>query len=232
MKISYIPILIILICLITNTIANAQSADTAKVMDTNFFFVPKQPLIVSDSVLRHEKNMGGFELLLSNSGIGFGVIYERALSYNYKFISELFFSGIKNTDELEIWWDYSQYDYVVANKVRRIYVIPATIGIARHINILKTFRPYIALTTVPTYIWEMPYEGNWFDDVKDSKGHFRIGGGIQVGADFNGSGDSYIGVKIRYNYVPFGGDGLESVKDSPIKNFGGFYLSIALGGFF
>jgi len=78
----------------------------------------------------------------------------------------------------------------------------------------------------------MPYADNWFRDVRYSKGYFRIGGGAQIGADFGALYTSLISVRMRYIYTPFGGEGLESVRDSPIQNFGGFYISLALGGLF
>ena len=59
-----------------------------------------------------------------------------------------------------------------------------------------------------------------------------MGGGIQLGTDIGAVNTSYLSVKMRYMYTPFGGNGLESVVDSPIYNFGRFYLSLAFGGFF
>jgi hypothetical protein len=59
-----------------------------------------------------------------------------------------------------------------------------------------------------------------------------MGGGVQIGADFGAVNTSYLSVKMRYLYTPFGSDGLESMRDSPIFNFGRFYISAAIGGFF
>lgn len=68
--------------------------------------------------------------------------------------------------------------------------------------------------------------------MKYSKAHYRMGGGVQVGADFGAMNTSYLSVRMRYLYTPFGGDGLESVQGSPIFNFGRFYISLVFGGFF
>ena len=59
-----------------------------------------------------------------------------------------------------------------------------------------------------------------------------MGGGFQLGADIGAISTSYLSVKMRYMYTPFGGVGLESVEGSPISNFGRFYLSLAFGGLF
>jgi hypothetical protein len=96
----------------------------------------------------------------------------------------------------------------------------------------KSFRPYISFVVTPTLIWEMPYEKDWFRDAKYSKAHYRMGGGVQVGADFGAINTSFISLKFRYIYTPFGDGGLESIADYPIYNFGRFYLSFLIGGLF
>jgi hypothetical protein len=204
-------------------------------IDSAFIFTSPRPLIKDGKTEFINKNIIGFEILLSNSGFGAGGIYERILNNNYKLSAELFFQGVKNTDELEIWWDPGRYDYVVTDKIRRIYAIPLNLGINRYVSLgglSKSFRPFFGVMAIPTYIWEMPYVSNWFDDVKDSKGHFRFGGGLQIGADFGAANTSLLSVKMRYTYTPFGDGGIESVIGSPIHNMGGFYISLTLGGYY
>ncbi|MDR0926335.1 MAG: hypothetical protein LBO69_01030 [Ignavibacteria bacterium] len=201
--------------------------------EDDFIFTSPRPLITTDKQANIYNNTSGLDLMLSTSGIGFGIFYDYAITSDYKFISSVFYSGVKNTDEIEYLFDYNQYDYIVYGKVRRLYDIGINAGIQRYINIehlSKSFRPYFAFLITPTLIWEMPYISDWFSDVKYSKAHFRFGGGVQVGAEFGAVNTSQINVKMRYTYVPFGGDGLESVADSPIHNFGGFYLMLSIGG--
>lgn len=218
------------------TVAFSQTTGSPTISpDTNFIFTSPRPLISDGSTDFIQKNISGINILLSNFGVGFGLIYERIISKDYKFASELFFTPVKNTDELELIPDYNLYQYRVPNKIRRIYAIPLNVGMQRYIDIGslgKSFRPFVGVLATPTFIWEMPYKSHWFGDAKYSKGHFRMGGGVQIGADFGAINTSFISVRMRYIYTPFGGEGLESVIDSPIKNFGGFYISLALGGLF
>jgi hypothetical protein len=232
-----IILLIILHILFRFSALAQQPADTTPfiIKDTTFIFTPARPLIASEKTQILYKNVAGIDLLFSNSGVGVGLFYDRIFNQDYKLITEIYFSGIKNTDELEYIWDPIQYTYIVPNKIRRLSVIPLSIGIQRYIgigNLSKSFRPYISLVATPTLIWEMPYKSDWFRDVKYSKAHYRMGGGIQIGADFGAINTSFISFKMRYIYTPFGEDGLESIIDSPIHNFGRFYISLSLGGLF
>ena len=232
----YLTVALLIGCKFTAFSLSAETSSTGLSpthLDTTFIFTSPHPLICDGSSEFSQKNVAGFELLLSNFGVGFGLFYDRILSKEYKFSTELFFTGVKNTDELK-YIDYYFYDYRVPNKIRRIYAIPLTVGIQRYIDIgmSKSFRPFFEVMAVPTLIWEMPYNDHWFSDVKYSQSHFRIGGGMQIGADFGAVSTSFLSVRMRYIHTPFGGGGLESVINSPIKNFGGFYISLALGGFF
>ena len=235
-------LVIILYILFIFSVSAQQPVDTIPFhfKDTTFFFTPARPLIENEESQMLYKNIAGLDLLFSNSGIGVGVFYDRILNKNYKFISEIYFSGVKNTDELAYSFDYYLYDYVIKNKVNRLYILPVSAGIQRYIdigNLSKSFRPYISLVVTPTLIWEMPYVLNdmvvdWFRAVKYSKAHYRMGAGVQIGADFGAINTTFMSFKMRYIYTPFGGDGLESIMGSPIYNFGRFYVSVSFGGLF
>lgn len=214
-----------------------QPADTnyIPIKDTTFIFTPARPLIVNAETQILYKNVAGLDLLFSNSGVGLGLFYDRILHQDYKFITEIYFSGVKNTDELAYLYDWDRYDYVIANKIRRLYILPISVGVQRYIDIghlSKSFRPFISLVATPTLIWEMPYQKDWFRDAKYSKAHYRMGGGFQIGSDFGAINTSFMSFKMRYIYTPFGEGGLESVIGSPINNFGRFYISLSLGGLF
>lgn len=225
--------------LVKDTILIKEKDTTTIIEDTNFIFTSPHPLIIDENQSILYKNVIGIDLLFSNSGVGIGFFYDRSFNKNYKFISEIYFSGVKNSDELEYLFNYDRYDYIIANKVKRLYILPLSVGVQRYINIgnlTKSFRPYIGIVATPTLIWEMPYnktaDNDWFDDVKLSKPHYRMGAGIQIGADFGAINTTFMSFKMRYIYTPFGGNGLESVKNSPIYNFGRFYISLSLGGLF
>ena len=233
-----IVLIIKLYILLISSVIAQHPADTLpiNIEDTVFIFTPARPLITTDATeTLLYKNIVGMNLLFSNSGVGVGVFYDRFFNKNYKLITEIYFSGIKNSDELETIWDYDRFTYIVPNKIRRLSVIPVSVGLQRYIDFgdfTKSFRPYISFVATPTLIWEMPYERDWFTDVKHSKAHYRMGAGMQIGADFGAINTSFMSFKMRYIYTPFGAGGLESVRDYPIHNFGRFYISLSMGGLF
>lgn len=143
--------------------AGTSTTDAPSWQDTVFVFTSPRPLIADANSTIIDKNVGGGDILLSNSGVGLGVFYERIIDEDWKFVSELFFSPVRNTDELEYLFDYNRYEYIVAGKVNRLYILPAIFGVQRYINIgelSKTLRPYIGIVASPTLIWEMPYISN------------------------------------------------------------------------
>ena len=221
-------------------VQNTEISPGDPIIDTllennDFVFYSPRPLIIDEMSQYIHKNIIGFDIMFSNSGFGFGLFFDRIINQNYKIISEIFFTPIKNSQEIASIWDWNRYEYLVNGKINRLYSIPLIIGVQRYIDIgtlTKNIRPYLMLGVNPTLIWKMPYESTWFDDVGSSKALYRMGYGFQIGTDIGTINTSFISVKIRYMYTPFGGDGLESVKGSPINNFGRFYLSLALGGFF
>jgi len=205
-----------------------------ELVDTNFIFISPHPLIMDENSTFAKKNIGGFTLLFSSSGIGLGMIYERIFNNNFKFNTDLFFSAVKNTDELE-YWDYYFNDIRIYNKVNRLYIFPLSFGLQRYINIgnmTKSFRPYFGVLMGPSLIWRMPYENDWFSDVKYSKAYYRFGGGVQIGADFGDINTSLISFKMRYTFIPYSNEGIESIRNMPIKDFGGLYLSLIIGNLF
>jgi hypothetical protein len=50
-----------------------------------------------------------------------------------------------------------------------------------------------------------------------------------MGANFGSNNKTLVSANIRYYIIPFGGEGLESIKDLPITQFGGIFLSLSFG---
>ena len=202
--------------------------------DTVLVFESPRELVISDDIRQIKPNTFGIELMFSGSGFGLGIQFDRILSSNYKLNYGLSFSGKRNTDEIE-YWSYDYNDYIVPNKINRIFIIPVNIGLQRYIKINgleNSFRPFASLSAIPMGVWVMRYRADFFNEIKDSKFHFKAGGGVAVGADFGDVNAALISFKIKYLYVPWGGDGIESIRDFPIKNLGGIFLSLTLGGLF
>lgn len=203
--------------------------------DTVFVFTSPRPLITSEKTFGEANNAWGIDLIFSNNGFGAGGFLQRNFSKNFIGYLSLYISGARNTDEFEYrFYDPTtgQIDYRVPNKVNRLYMFPLTIGIQDYIfadKLSDSFRPYINAGIGPTFILATPYSREFFEAFGYSSFYTRIAASLGIGADVGGSGSTVMCVNLRYYYIPFGGSGLESIKDNPIKNFGGIFLSLSLG---
>jgi len=90
-------------------------------------------------------------------------------------------------------------------------------------------RPFISAGIGPTFILSTPYDREFFNAFGYGAFYTRFGAFIGAGANFGNTNRSIMGLNIRYYFIPFGGNGLESIRDLPIKNFGGVFLSLSLG---
>ena len=120
-------------------------------------------------------------------------------------------------------------------------MIPITFGAAYRLfseSLQESFRPFVSMGVSPTIIIQTPYiqDGiyyEFFNSFGQAQTHFRWGGQFSIGSNFGDPTDgSVIGVQLRYYTIPFGGDGLESVRGLPIENFGGVMISISVGSAF
>lgn len=199
--------------------------------DTVFIFESPRPLISDIGLVKQLMNTWGMELLFSESGFGAGVFYGKAFDKDWSAFASLYASGSRNSDEFE-YWDYERREYRVPNKVNRLYMFPLMIGVERIFlrNVISdSFLPYAQLGVGPTLILATPYEREFFNAFGYADLYLRFGGFIGLGATFNTTKHTITKANIRYYYIPFGGNGLESIKDFPISNFGGIFLSLSLG---
>jgi len=120
----------------------------------------------------------------------------------------------------------------VPGKINRLFLIPFTFGFTKILfnnSIAGSFRPFTSVGAGPSLILSTPYEIEWFKAWSSHKSYLRFGGFIQIGAYFRAIGKSVSTIGLKYYYIPFGGKGLESIEDSPIKDFGGIFLTLDVG---
>lgn len=206
--------------------------------DTIIVFEPALPLLTTDAEAAAAITQGaGLDVLFSGSGWGFGGFYQHKIVENITAFGNFGFSGRRNTDEFENAWLGNVP--VVTQKVNRLYMLPVTIGFQYRLmseSLQESFRPFVAAGVTPTVIFQTPYiqDGVYYEFFQSwgyAQTHFRWGGMLGVGSMFGKPSDkSVIGVMIRYYTIPFGGNGLESIRDFPISNFGGVFLSLSVGG--
>lgn len=204
--------------------------------DSVMVFKPAVPLLSDFLAKANAKNGVGLDLLFSGSGWGAGGFYQRILFTDVTLFVNTGISGRRNTDEFENVW-LGQVP-VVAGKVNRLFMIPTTLGLQYRLfseSLQESLRPYFAVGVTPTYILSTPYiRGGqyyeFFNSFAYGTSYLRMGGSFAVGAMFGDpASGSLVGVQLRYYVIPFGGDGLESMKSSPIKDFGGIFISLSVG---
>ena len=226
MKIKYIIIALVLI--VNLPLYSQDKGEPAPRFnpDTTFIFSSPRPLITQNQGQDAFKNAMGLDLLFSASGFGAGFFYQRSFTNNFKGFISLYISGARNTDEFE-YYDWNYNEYRVPDKINRLYLFPLMFGVKQHFfenELTETLRPYLSIGTGPAFIMSTPYEHEFFSAFKYAKTYTRWGAFLGAGANFGGSNKTLLGVNLRYYYIPFGNEGLESVENHPITNFGGSFF--------
>ncbi len=203
--------------------------------DTVFVFNSPRPLINPQFSGNSLEKAWGIDLLFSTSGFGVGGFYNVNLNDDLVFITSLYISGARNSDEFDnLVWDEAgrYYRFVVPDKVNRLFVLPLTFGLQHYLFsgvISESFKPYVNVGFGPSLIISTPYSKEFFSSWGDAESYVRWGGFLGAGAYFSANSKTLMGVNARYYFIPFGGKGLESMKDRPLTDFGGIFLSLSLG---
>lgn len=200
-------------------------------LDTNIVFNSPRPLIKSQKSEIGSSKYWGFNIILSNNGFGFGAFYDRFIAENLSLFVNLYMSGARNTDEFE-YYDPMTGRLFIPGKINRLYMFPLTFGINKFVftEVLNSnFFPYINFGVGPTFIIATPYDKEFFTSFSYTRFYVRFGAFVGAGINIPTTNNSYLGISIRYYWIPFGGNGLESIKDFPIKDFGGLFLGLNIG---
>ncbi len=198
--------------------------------DTSIIFPSPRPLLSEQQSLQSLRHGLGIDVIFSSNGFGAGVFYQRIFSETMSGFINLGISGARNTDEIE-YYDPVEQRTFIPNKVNRLFIFPLTIGAQYRLfadNIAETLRPYLSAGVGTTFVVAAPYEYEFFQSLGHANSYTRFGGFIGVGANFGTISKSVMGVNARYYFIPFGGNGLESIRESPIHDFGGLFLSLSV----
>ena len=226
-----ISIFLLFIFLNGYTLISQTSRLPEKGNDSTIIFKPARPLIDTNAYNTVMKSVKGIDLLFSNYGFGFGAFYQHLIANDTYWFCGLYFTEAKNSNEFLQFDPYLYYTYI-PNKLNEIYMFPLTAGIQKYIlkDVLsETFKPFVNCGFGPTFLISSPYNVKRFlsAELNLSKFYTRFGAFIGLGCNIGTSGKTMTGLNIRYYYIPFGGKGLESIRDEPITNFGGLFLSLS-----
>lgn len=233
-SIFYTLIAFTIISAVNTSVAQLPGLPPTPVDDTTIVFTSPRPL-VSDTNIHRTRNSGFCgELYLSTHGFGFGCGYQIAFTSTLTSYITFGASGARNSDELEMQDPFG--NIYVPNKINRLLMFPLFIGARYRLfkdDISESLRPHISAAIGTTFIMSGRYQGyeqNFFGSIGNSRWYTRPGGYIGIGANTGslGAGNG-IGIDLRYYVIPFGGNGLESIRDLPLHDFGGIFLSFNIG---
>lgn len=214
--------------------------------DTTIIFNSPRPLIDITKVKGDYKNSTGLKVGFSSYGFSLGGFYQRKLNDNLQWNTFTLISQAMAGDEI-MQIDPRTLQQFIPNKINRLLFIPLMTGLRLNLfqdKIVNTFKPFIGAGGGIGLILSSPYregrrlfddDGNqtrlvgFFEAFGDAVLYGRPGGYVEFGAEFNNGIGAYSSLNIRYYYVPFGGDGLESVVRQPITTFGQFFISLNIG---
>lgn len=205
-----------------------------------FIFVPSfllaqeqsnNPDTQDDSLTVQFRNSWGVDILVSTGGVGLGGFYRYEFAGDLSGFITLSVAESKDEREME-YYDYRRQSYFSPGKINRFLVIPLMFGVQQRLfrdQIMDTFRPYVSAAAGPTLIYVTPYQEEFFTALGRGHPYYTIGGylgaGVYVGADRG----TLFGISIRYYVVPLR-RGIESFEASPpMKEFGGFFITLNVG---
>ena len=184
---------------------------------------PKPPLEFPSNAL-------GFDLLIGESGFGFGGFYRRQLSTKFTVFGDVSISEAKDEREIEYVDPYGQTFTV--GKQNRVFQIPFTLGAQFRLfenELTDNLRPYINAGFGPTIALTTPYEEEFFRAFSYSQTHYAVGGYAGFGANFGLDQKSLIGINVRYYYTKFIDEGVEILKGKYKNQLSGFYITLNFG---
>lgn len=198
--------------------------------DTVFIFTSPRPLITATSTPPRGA-IWGLQILFSQSGFGAGLFFQHPLSSRTTLFADLGISGARRSSEIETLFDPVTGRLLVPGKVNWLFIFPLMFGVQHRIlteSLGETMRPFLSGGLGPTLVVSTPYQYEFFQSWAYARGYIRFGsyvcGGTYIGSPSRGEA----ALQVRYYYIPFGGEGLESIRGQPIKDFGGLFLVFAV----
>jgi len=184
---------------------------------------PKPPMIFPPNAL-------GFDLLIGESGFGFGGFYRKELSTKFTLFADVSISEAKDEREIE-YIDYLGQTFVVGKK-NRVFQIPINAGLQYRLfenELTDNLRPYINAGVGPTILLTTPYADEFFSAFGKTQVHYAAGGYFGFGANFGLDKSNLFGINLRYYIIQVIGDGVEILNNRFKKNINGFFVTINFG---
>lgn len=213
-----------------------KETDGTKVIpdDSVYVFVSPVPLAGSPRDRISDPTSFIIRLAISGNGYGLGLGYAYEVSSKWGIFADMIFSGARNTSELEF-QDPVTLAVFVPNKVNSLYIAPFCLGVRYTIPkdyVAENIAPYISAGAGSSAVIRAPYNpftGDVFSSLGQSITYARPAGFVGAGILIESTESNYVSLDARYYLIPFGGEGLESIRGKPMKDFNGFFLTLAIG---
>ena len=175
-------------------------------------------------------NSLGFDLMIGESGFGFGGFYRRDIIENLTLFGDISFSEAKDEREIE-YIDYYGQTFT-SGKKNRVFQIPITFGAQYRMfanELTDNLRPYITTGVGPTIALTTPYNEEFFKAFSYAQPHYAVGGYAGIGANFGIDKSNLIGLSFRYYYIKFLDEGVEILYGRKKDSLQGFYVTVNFG---
>lgn len=221
---------LLLMCMHTMMGQDKSMIDYGSVPDSMMVFKSPRPLINQQEETMQHSSFWSIELLFSGNGFGAGCSYSKQLNPSLSMNALLGMTGNRNSDELEYIDPFTGSTFI-PNKVNRLFSFPLTIGMQQRLfreSLSDSFRPFIGCGLGYAMILQVPYGQNLVQTEQRTLAHGRPTGYVSLGSAFGNEERTSLSALIRYYVIPYGGTGLESIKDLPITDFGGLFIALGI----
>lgn len=172
----------------------------------------------------------GFDIMVGESGFGFGGFYRHRITDKLTLFSDISFSEAKDDREFE-YVDIFGNTFTVGKK-NRIFQIPLNFGAQYRLfknELADNLRPYINAGAGPALIITTPYSKEFFSAFGDAQYKIAAGGYVGFGANFGIDTSNLVGINFRYYILKLFGNGVESLEGRPKTTIGGFFIVLNVG---
>ena len=184
---------------------------------------PKKPI-------KFPPNVWGFDIMIGESGFGFGGFYRYRINDKITLFSDISFSESKDDREFE-YVDVFGNSFTVGKK-NRIFQIPLNFGAQYRLfkdELADNLRPYINAGVGPAIIITTPYNKEFFTAFGDAQLKFAAGGYVGFGANFGIDTSNLVGINFRYYILKLFDEGVESLEGRSKTTIGGFFIVLNVG---
>lgn len=208
--------------------------------DSTIIFKSPRPILDSTKSVEALTKAFGAEIGFSPHGSSFGIYFTSKVGKQTHLFSNFIISGAQRDTELDQ-FDWNLGRFVIPGKINRVFMIPVSIGLKNYVfqdSFEGNLKPYFAAGGSMNFIFTTPYRESrdpfgdfvpFFNSLNEINRYLRFGGFVDIGFDFSPLPKQNTSINIRYYYIPFGEEGLESIYRLPIQNFGGLFISLAIG---